>query len=384
MHLDLASIALLGASQLVTAAILVVLRLPGEDGVPDAAPRRWAAALLLGAFGWALFALPLQPAPWVLMLACNALLSRELGRLGASPHRAGLLVACAGIGGLALVLLYALNLADASRRVFALAVLALYALPAWQLRPALRRGGPRTMRAMLALLLLAAVVPAGLLWQPQATAWAAALALAPVLLSFGFLPLHTDVRRRSHRPLAHVDPLTGALNRRGIVHQSHRLFASSMRHGRGLALLLVQIDHFARLGSIFGPAAERMFLPPVHACLEQLVRAEDVVGRSAADTFVVLLPESDPAGAADAAERVRDAVRRLRIDTPRRVMRMTASIGVATMMPGDRDLQPMLRRAATALAVARREGCNRVTTRAPRFRATRGNAPPHRPGREAR
>lgn len=382
MHMDLATIALLGASLPLTTAALVALQ-PAGDTVAGTGTRRWTAGLLLAGAGWAIVTLPFGPAPWLLLLAGFLLLALELRRTADADAASWPPVLVAGAGAVLLLLLAPLVSADAGRRAVAAALLGLWLLQAWPLRHALRSGGTVPARWMLALLAATLAVPAGLLWRPDAPWWQAALAVAPVLLSFGFVPLHADLERRRHRTLEHVDALTGALNRRGIVRQSRRLFASSLRHGRGLALLMVQIDHFGRLRSIFGAAAEPLFLPPVHACLQHVLRTEDVLARSDADTFVVLLPESDPAGAADAAERIRDAVRRLRIDTPRRTMQVTASIGVATMVPGDRDLQPMLQRAATVLAVARREGCNRVTTRPPRFRTAQGSKPPSLPGREA-
>ncbi len=406
MQPNLVTIAVLGAVQMPAVAALVWLRAPADRLLSGSAPRAWAAALLISACGWLLLALqPHYPGAPLLAAACTlqlialatfTIITRAV--LGAI-RRQSVLFAVALLASVAVfACAWGTRHQASGLRVFAAAWAALALLQAWPLRAACSRNGDPVQRALLAIL---AVCTLAALWllldpaaidplQPAASATisgriaVAAMALTPTLLSLGFVQLYAarDMRRRLL--LAHIDPTTGALNRRAIVHHSRQLFATSMRHGRGLALLMLQIDHFERLQILLGRACERRVLPPTYACLQSVLRTEDIVGRSDADTFVLLLPESGPSGARDAAERLREAVARLRIRRSRRVLRLTASIGIATMLPGDRDLQPMLRRATRALAAARRAGCNRVSTHAPQFRDMQDNAPPSLPGNEVR
>ena len=98
-------------------------------------------------------------------------------------------------------------------------------------------------------------------------------------------------------------------------------------------------------------------LRAVSRLLTSLARQEDTVGRWGGEEFVVVLPETDLAGARRFAERLRRTIEAHAVDD----MRTSASGGVATMLPED-NVEELLGAADQALYLAKANGRNRTET----------------------
>jgi len=157
--------------------------------------------------------------------------------------------------------------------------------------------------------------------------------------------------------LARSDPLTGLLNRRG--HDAQLAFALSLarRSGRPLALLSLDVDHFKRINDTYGHEAGDQVLRRLAQTLRQRARASDVVARLGGEEFVVLLPDTDLAGARAIAEELLQAVA---AQHDPMVGRVTISAGLTVLAGGEDDGPAMLRRADAALYAAKMQGRNRV------------------------
>jgi diguanylate cyclase (GGDEF)-like protein len=136
--------------------------------------------------------------------------------------------------------------------------------------------------------------------------------------------------RSAMRRWALTDPLTGAFNRRGL---SERIDYEVTRHARQrhrFAVVMIDLDGFKAVNDRFGHHAGDELLRDVAAALREAVRDQDTVARLGGDEFCVLAPETDRAGGAHLADRVREAVRRVTtgLDT------LSASVGVA-LYPDD-------------------------------------------------
>lgn len=109
--------------------------------------------------------------------------------------------------------------------------------------------------------------------------------------------------------LADRDPLTGCHNRR--VLQRGLLDAEltrTRRYGSALSVILCDIDHFKRINDTYGHAAGDRVLSEFAGLLQSMVReAVDTVIRYGGEEFLILLPETELAGAHALAERVRVA-----------------------------------------------------------------------------
>jgi diguanylate cyclase (GGDEF)-like protein len=172
-----------------------------------------------------------------------------------------------------------------------------------------------------------------------------------------------------HRKVS-VDDLTGLLNHRFFSEQVSFEVARAQRYGRALSLLFVDVDHFKNLNDNHGHITGNVVLKRVAALLRQQVRTSDLplradgspfAARYGGEEFVVILPETDAAGARTCAERLCACVAMAELPggETQPLGRVTISIGVATLH-GDEDAHSLVRRADAALYSAKRNGRNRV------------------------
>ena len=173
-------------------------------------------------------------------------------------------------------------------------------------------------------------------------------------------PLDNALRHREAREAATRDPLTGVAHRGLLERMLEREVSLVRRHGGALALLMVDVDHFKRVNDRFGHAAGDRSLVAVADCIAGCVRSSDTLFRYGGEEFCVLLPRTGARGAWRLAERVRKAIGALRIPAGAETIRLTASLGVASLVSGDQAAD-LLRKADNALYRSKRSGRNRVS-----------------------
>ena len=157
------------------------------------------------------------------------------------------------------------------------------------------------------------------------------------------------------------DGLTGVYNRSYFLNQVGRLSPRYAAQGMGLAILMVDVDHFKRINDRYGHLVGDIVLREVSGVIRESTRAEDLVARYGGEEFVVALPCSAPDLAAERAERIRMNVAARRIRTTGSEVRVTVSIGLACGSP-DRPTRPsaLIQAADEALYQAKAEGRNCV------------------------
>jgi diguanylate cyclase (GGDEF)-like protein len=159
--------------------------------------------------------------------------------------------------------------------------------------------------------------------------------------------------------LANTDGLTGLANRRYLDDELSRLCARSARHGRPLAVLLVDADHFKRINDEHGHGVGDQALVALAGRLGERLRTEDILGRWGGEEFMVIAPDIDMAGAAALAEALRGQVSVAPLHTSAGELRLTASLGWSFWKEGD-DPDALLRRADAALYAAKYAGRDRA------------------------
>ena len=157
------------------------------------------------------------------------------------------------------------------------------------------------------------------------------------------------------------DPLTDLLNHRAFHERLAGEVSRAQRHGRPLAVGVVDVDRFRDLNDRAGTEAADAALVEIAARVREGVRDEDVVARLIGDSFGVIFVESDPAEARAAAERARSRV----ADRPlRHGLRATVSVGMSDLDSAT-VAEDLVQRAALALAHAKEAGGDRVHRFAP-------------------
>ncbi len=163
--------------------------------------------------------------------------------------------------------------------------------------------------------------------------------------------------------LATTDGLTGLTNHRTFQVRLDEHLAQSQRYGKKLSLILCDIDHFKSVNDTYGHPVGDVVLKGVARTLLKEARATDVVARYGGEEFAVVMPETDAAGALVIAERIRERVKALSFDAGQGKLKVTISLGVATV-PDDAARKPeLVERADGCLYHAKRHGPGSVRLR---------------------
>lgn len=152
------------------------------------------------------------------------------------------------------------------------------------------------------------------------------------------------------------DPLTGLLTLPRLCEQLEAEVQRARRHGHPLSVALVDLDGFRAINARSGYGAGDALLVEAAGILRRFTRASDVVARSSADEFAVVMPETDALGALQAFERV--LLELAALDTGS-VEGASASIGIAAFS-GAKTPQELLGEAAGVLDAARAAGGGRA------------------------
>ncbi len=161
---------------------------------------------------------------------------------------------------------------------------------------------------------------------------------------------------------AATDALTGLPNQRAIQDTLKRMVAQASRTISPLAALLVDLDHFKQVNDVYGHDRGDEILASVGVALRTVLRESDFVGRYGGEEFLMLLPDTDEAGAEQVAEAVRGAIEA--IGVPGVEQRVTASVGVAVLPDHAGEASTLFRMADRALYAAKSSGRNQVRTAA--------------------
>lgn len=177
--------------------------------------------------------------------------------------------------------------------------------------------------------------------------------------------LEAKVKERTEalQRLSEVDPLTGLLNRRGMMARFEQELARQTRQDGTLGLLLLDLDHFKEVNDRYGHAAGDLALCAAARSLGGVMRAYDHAARWGGEEFLILLPDCSEIDLLTIAERIRTRVAALKIDTGQHTFSFTVSIGAylpQTMQTPDAMLQHVDRALYAAKAGGR--NCVRLTT----------------------
>ena len=206
-----------------------------------------------------------------------------------------------------------------------------------------------------------------------AAAWTQFGALALTLFGFAFAAQAVarlrerlaEARRRmaedaeEARERASRDDLTGAYHRRHLLEALERERARAARGGKPLSVARLEVDRFRSINEEHGLAAGDAVLKRFVDVASRALRDVDVFGRYGGKEFLVIMPDTDLAGAVIAGERIRAAVNRESFPGFEGERRVTCTIGVAQYGEGE-QLAQLVARADACLNYAKAAGRDRV------------------------
>jgi two-component system cell cycle response regulator len=176
--------------------------------------------------------------------------------------------------------------------------------------------------------------------------------------------LRTSVRQSIE--LAVTDGLTGLHNRRYLDNHLKTLFNRAAARGRPLSVCITDIDRFKLVNDTYGHDVGDEVLKEFARRIRSTVRGADLACRYGGEEFVVVMPDTDAHAAAAIAERLREMIESIAFDlTAGGVnLKITASLGLATNVPGIETPEQLLKQADRALYEAKGSGRNRVVAAA--------------------
>jgi len=161
--------------------------------------------------------------------------------------------------------------------------------------------------------------------------------------------------------LSVTDDLTGLSNSRYLNLVLRREEKRSVRSGRPLSLLFIDMDGFKNVNTDHGHLAGSKALVEVAAVIRTCARETDVVARFGGDEFAVILPDTGREGAMFVAERICERLRRFRfLESDGFGLHLTASIGVATLPDVTGSAEELLLAADRAMYRVKDSGKNGI------------------------
>ena len=185
------------------------------------------------------------------------------------------------------------------------------------------------------------------------------LQVLEVLLCTLIYPLRNALQYERALKIALKDPLTGVNNRAMLSAQLKHHISLAQRQLTPLSVLMIDIDHFKSVNDRFGHIVGDVVLIQIANQIVRCTRTSDGVYRYGGEEFVVVLPNTNSAGAELLAERIRGEIQALQVDALPPNVTITASVGVAHYLAGE-GMIDLLQRADDLLLIAKRDGRNRV------------------------
>jgi len=194
------------------------------------------------------------------------------------------------------------------------------------------------------------------------------VAVQPVLAVFAVPTVLLARRFMMHAQLlasSRIDAKTGLLNSATWESEAAAELTRAVRTRSPLSVALIDIDHFKAVNDTHGHLVGDVVLRAVSDVLREQLRGYDVVGRFGGEEFVVLLPQTGEADALSIAERLRAHVAALSIPVQdgarsEASVRLTISIGVASLDAFGGEVTDLLNAADAALYVAKQAGRNKT------------------------
>ncbi len=155
------------------------------------------------------------------------------------------------------------------------------------------------------------------------------------------------------------DPLTGLMNRAGLLERLNAECARLAREHTPFGLLMLDIDHFKAINDAYGHHVGDQVLIDVAATLRQHMRPYDVFSRWGGEEFLLLLPAIEPEPLVEFAQRLRTAMHQVTVHDIDPAAPVRVSMGLY-LCAVEEDPAESVRKADSALYQAKKRGRDRV------------------------
>lgn len=176
------------------------------------------------------------------------------------------------------------------------------------------------------------------------------LAQVRALFELVALALDSALSFRKEEALSVTDDLTSVANSRYLNIVLRREEKRAGRSGQPLSVLFIDMDGFKNVNTSHGHMAGSKALVEAAGVIRASARETDVVARFGGDEFALVLPDTDSKGAKAVADRILDRLRAfVFLEGEGLSLRLTASIGAATLPDAARSAEELLKAADSAM-----------------------------------
>lgn len=158
-----------------------------------------------------------------------------------------------------------------------------------------------------------------------------------------------------------TDGLTGAHNREHFDTQLQAELSYARRHNTDVSVVLFDADHFKKVNDTYGHQTGDSVLMQIADVVRGTVRSEDVFARYGGEEFALVLRGIDIEGSGAVADRLRERIAALKIETDRGPLTVTVSAGCSSLSTSeDKTPEGLIAAADRRLYAAKHAGRNRV------------------------
>lgn len=155
------------------------------------------------------------------------------------------------------------------------------------------------------------------------------------------------------------DPLTGCLNRRGILERLNEELERSQRTGEQFCVAMCDLDHFKKVNDTYGHQTGDDILKGFINIVRSQLRPYDQIGRLGGEEFLIIIPNITESYAQNTLERLNKTVQETEIITCTEKIKITVSIG-GIILKQKIDIDNVIKYVDEALYTAKEKGRNRV------------------------
>jgi diguanylate cyclase (GGDEF)-like protein len=158
--------------------------------------------------------------------------------------------------------------------------------------------------------------------------------------------------------IAQTDPLTGLLNRRGMIPLLQNHFEIAKRSKEPFSLFILDIDHFKKFNDRFGHECGDMILKFISDQLRSGLRAQDAICRWGGEEILILLPNTNSKGAGLVGFKMRQFIEKSTLEYNDMKLGVTVSVGVSTWDETFKNIDELISKADANLYKAKESGRN--------------------------
>lgn len=184
-----------------------------------------------------------------------------------------------------------------------------------------------------------------------------------LLVAYIATMLAADIQAGFNRlkAISEMDGLTKLFNLRTFNLLADKLFRQAERHGRHMAILMLDVDNLKQVNDTLGHEAGNLLLTNVAQCFAAILRGEDVAARYGGDEFVILLMDCDRDNAVQVAERVIAELKSTRLRYRGSDIELSVSIGIACFPEQGWSCDDLLEKADRAMYSSKKHGKSTAT-----------------------